>query len=96
MIGTSDSIPFAVLNVDEYSLCQSMPDNSLQLFCKYTEMFDILFDAVPVSPIWLALVPTTLCGDSIEELMWHMRILHLHHVAWPVRVCPEDDGHNAS
>ena len=61
----NDSISAATLNVEKCSLCQDMPDcsvlgTSFQLFCRYTNKFDRLFDAVLLSSPWMALVPVTL------------------------------------
>ena len=59
-------------------------------------MFDKLFDAVLVSHPWVALVPVTLHEDSIEELTWYLRAVHLDHMACPAEQCPEGHGLNAT
>ena len=90
-----------VLNIDKCSLCQGTPDCSVlgkrfQLFHRDTKMFDRLFDQILVSPPWAALVPMTLWEDSIEELIWYMRVIPLDHMACTVKPCFEDHGLNDS
>ena len=55
-------------------------------------MLDRLFDAVHVSLTWAALVPMTLQKNSVQELIQYIRAVHLDHVAYPMKLCSEDNG----
>ena len=58
-------------------------------------MYDKLYDAIFVLPPWATLALVTLSEDSMEELMWYMRVIHPHDVACPVKLGSEDHGLNA-
>ena len=90
-----------MLNIAKCYLWQGTLDHyilgtRIHLFCKDTNMFDRLLDAILVLPPWAALLPMTLHEDSIEELMQYMRAVHSDYMTFPAKLCSEDHGINAS